>query len=426
MKGMRRLLWQMPVFLLTGAVFFALSRYNYVLFHVTLEFFIVLIGILIFTVSTLSKRFAQTSFLTRLGPGILVSSMITFLHLATYKGMNLIPGYDANLPTQLWVILNVIFSASLLLAMLNRRGRIPDRWMVLLYMTVGITAVVLSFARRFPTCFVVGVGLTPFKRFAEYGIILMLLGTLLLLDRWKRGNEERLRRDMFAVLLLFVLSEFMFTLYSDVYGLANFTGHYLRLVAFFLIYLSIVVEGIQKPYGTIFAELNALSITDSLTRLFNHRHLLECIERFRMQSLNTGSGFYLFVFDIDHFKDINDRFGHTTGDEVLKGVADILAKNVRSSDIACRQGGDEFSILLHDTSALSARAIVDRIHEELRTASFSKEGILLTISGGVVRYCGESTQELLTKADHLLYTAKKDGRNRVYFSPEPARTDAGA
>ena len=425
MRNWKRLLWLLPVILLLGIALYLLSRINYVLFHVTLEFFSILIGILIFTVSTLSKRFVQKSFFTRLGPVFLVPSLITFLHLTTYKGMSIIQGYDANLPTQLWVILNIIFSASLLFAMLNRRGKIGDWWMVLIFLTIGAAAVVLSFERLFPACFVDGVGLTPFKRFAEYGIILMLLGSLLLLDRWKRDTDVRLRRDMAAVLLLLVASEFMFTLYGDVYGLANFAGHYLRLVAFFLIYMAVVVEGIQKPYGTIFAELNAISITDSLTRLHNHRHLLETVERFRMQSLTMGTEFFLMVFDIDHFKDINDRFGHSIGDDVLKGVADILAKNIRSSDVACRQGGDEFSILLHDLSTASAGVMVDRIRAELRLAVFTKEGIHLTISGGIVSFSGESTQELLTKADHLLYAAKKDGRNRVYFSLDPSGPGVG-
>jgi diguanylate cyclase (GGDEF)-like protein len=414
-KDIKRVFLFLPIALLLGFVLYLVSRFNYVLFHVTLEFFIVLIGILIFTVTVLAKRFAQPSFLTRLGPGILVSSMITFLHLLTYKGMNIITGYDANLPTQLWVILNIIFSVSILFAMLDRKGRVSDRWTLLGYLTAGVTAVVLSFERLFPVCFVVGTGLTPFKRYVEYAVILVLLASLLLLDRWKRGTDERLRRYMVATLILLILSEFLFTLYSDVYGLANFAGHYLRLLAFFLIYLSIVVEGIQRPYKLIFSELNDLSFTDGLTHLHNHRYLLESIERLRVQSLTEGKELYLLVFDVDRFKEINDGFGHTVGDEVLKEVADTIRRSIRSTDVACRQGGDEFAVVLYDVTADFAHAIVDRLRKDFLLSPLNSRGVRLTVSGGAVRFDGESTQELLSKADHLLYAAKRDGRNRFYF-----------
>src|SRR5665647_2296532 len=139
-------------------VLYIFSKYNYPFFHLTIEFFTMLVGVLIFSVSSVSNKFNQTSFLIALGPGIFVASLITFLHAITYKGMGIIPGYDANLPTQLWVILNYILAVAILISISFEHKKFNYNLMLTLFSLVGLVATLLCFIRIFPDCFVDGTG----------------------------------------------------------------------------------------------------------------------------------------------------------------------------------------------------------------------------------------------------------------------------
>jgi diguanylate cyclase (GGDEF)-like protein len=401
-----------------GVVLYLFSKYNYLFFHMTIEFFTVLVGVLIFTVSAISKKFNQNSFLNTLGPGILGVSLITYLHLVTYKGISIISGYDSNLPTQLWIVLNYFLSLSILYAIWNENKKAKYRSLLISNLLIGTIATALCFARFFPDCFIEGSGLTLFKRISEFIIIVIYLTGIFLLYKKKQSFSAMIFKTIAISLVLFSVAEFMFTLYSDVYGIQNFLGHFIRLVAFFLIFTSVAIEGIQKPYKTIFAKLNKLSITDGLTNLFNQRFFLEGLEICKDLSLRDSKCFYLMLFDIDHFKNINDTFGHLIGDEVLIETAKCLKKNIRNTDYAFRNGGDEFAIILYDVAYDAVIFIINRIRETFAVSKLTNENIFITLSGGIAKYSGGSIQELIKKTDQLLYRAKKDGRNRMYFDEE--------
>lgn len=102
MKNWKRDLLLLLSLLLVGIPLYVFSVFYFEIYHVAIEFVAVLVGLLIFTVSALSRKFVKGTFLTQLGPGFLAASLVTFLHLLTYEGIDLIPGHDANLPTQLW------------------------------------------------------------------------------------------------------------------------------------------------------------------------------------------------------------------------------------------------------------------------------------------------------------------------------------
>ena len=424
MRNWKRAVWLLLVLLATGIPLYVLSVVRFALFHFVIEFFAVLVGFMIFTVSNLSRRFSQNSFLTRIGPGFLTASLISALHLAAYEGMSILPGSGSDLTSRLWLLQSFMLSVSLLVAILDRTRKDGHWWRMGVYLSIGVVVVLLAYLDVLPTAFVEGVGPTAAAVIGRISIIALYVASFVLLFRWKRGSDDRVREAMTEVLVLLVLSEVLTFPTQDVTGLLVFASHFLRLLAFYLLYSAVVVEGIQKPYRSVFSELNELSRTDGLTKLYNHRYFLESVNSLREKAAATGKEMYLMVFDIDRFKAINDTYGHTTGDKVLQEVAGIVRKRIRSHDVACRQGGDEFSVILYDVPMDDAQRVVDRFRAAFLLSALTEEGIHLTISGGVVRYCGESTQELLTKADHLLYTAKKDGRNRVYFSPEPAGTSA--
>ena len=170
------------------------------------------------------------------------------------------------------------------------------------------------------------------------------------------------------------------------------------------------VESIQ-------GELREQAIRDSLTGLYNRRYLDEIFKQKISQMRRKTSSLSVLMLDIDHFKIFNDTHGHQAGDELLKMLGKLLRKYTRSSDVACRYGGEEFVILLADTNL----DISNKRANEIRIA-FEKQGIVYgdqtlsaTISIGIAAYPehGDSPEELLIQADQALYSAKAAGRNCV-------------
>ncbi|MHB1485076.1 MAG: sensor domain-containing diguanylate cyclase [Saccharofermentanales bacterium] len=412
---MKKKIIYFSIALYVGVILYSFSFYNYLLFHITVELFTVIIGSLIFSISSISKKYNQSSFLVILGPGIFAVSLLTFLHALTYKGMNIIPGYDANLPTQLWLLINYILAAAILTAFLREHKKTDYNLLVVIYLVIGSAAAILCFYRIFPTSYIEGTGLTLFKKISEYLIILVFAFNIFYLYKTKRRYSRKVFNTLMVVLVLFIAAEMMFTLYTGVSGFYNFAGHYIRLIAFFMIYKSIVIEGIQKPYKTIFAELHELSSRDSLTHLYNNRIFYKGLEEHIELSISHNINLFLAMIDIDDFKHINDTYGHLVGDAVLVEIAKIIKKNIRNVDIASRQGGDEFSLVLFDLQQDNVENIIQNLRETFASTELTEEKITVRLSGGVVMHHGGDALELIRRADKLLYKAKKDGGNKFYF-----------
>ena len=164
-------------------------------------------------------------------------------------------------------------------------------------------------------------------------------------------------------------------------------------------------------------ELEAISITDSLTSLYNRRHMMNVLEREFQQVARNGQTFTLMMIDLDHFKAINDSYGHPAGDAVLVTAARILRDAVRGVDYAARFGGEEFIVLLTDTGADEAEASAERIRSRLAdgTISHGDDRITVTASIGLAEVigAGDTPGALIARADAALYEAKQQGRNRV-------------
>ena len=157
-------------------------------------------------------------------------------------------------------------------------------------------------------------------------------------------------------------------------------------------------------------KLEELSVTDELTSLANRRRLTEKLEEEVRRSARTGHLFALLMIDLDHFKEVNDRHGHQTGDEVLKECARALRGNVRRTDFVARYGGEEFCVGLPETAPAGAR----RVAEKLRKAVKDLPNPVPTISIGVAFWePGSSANDILHRAAEGLYRATEAGRNRV-------------
>jgi len=171
-----------------------------------------------------------------------------------------------------------------------------------------------------------------------------------------------------------------------------------------------------------------LSITDGLTGLYLHRHFQETLEREVERARRYERPLSLLLLDVDQFKSLNDRFGHPTGDDVLRGVAAVLRAQLRSSDLPARYGGDEFAAILPQTSLAGARAFAERIRSALRRMRIDRpEAIpMVTVSIGVCEYDPEWTRaDLVESADRALYRAKAEGRDRVSVWTPPRALPAG-
>ena len=164
-------------------------------------------------------------------------------------------------------------------------------------------------------------------------------------------------------------------------------------------------------------ELNkTLATTDELTMLYNRRYFMEKLTHQKAICERDGSDFVICFFDLDHFKRINDTFGHHTGDIVLKVFAAILNSDIREVDYAARFGGEEFICLLVNSDIEKALNVTERIRQNLEEYNFSDiaPALKATVSVGVANYRQYGTiQETLTSADHRMYRAKQMGRNIV-------------
>ncbi len=163
--------------------------------------------------------------------------------------------------------------------------------------------------------------------------------------------------------------------------------------------------------------LEKLSITDSLTGLYNRKKLDDILADQLARFKRNQRPFALLMLDIDHFKKLNDTYGHLAGDQVLASVARTFSNSIRNIDFVARYGGEEFVIVLPETALSAAHDMAERILTQVRSASyqFNDQSIAVTLSIGVAmsRSSDESADTLLARTDRMLYEAKRAGRDRV-------------
>ncbi|MCL2714926.1 MAG: PleD family two-component system response regulator [Alphaproteobacteria bacterium] len=162
-----------------------------------------------------------------------------------------------------------------------------------------------------------------------------------------------------------------------------------------------------------------MAVTDSLTGLHNRRYLEMHLTTLSEQAASRGKRLALMIIDIDHFKVINDTYGHDVGDEVLREFATRLRESVRGADLACRYGGEEFVVVMPDTTLAAASGIAERLRSLVASQPFTinrgarKVDVTISIGLTALEKKGEAASDVLKRADTALYRAKRDGRNRV-------------
>ena len=181
--------------------------------------------------------------------------------------------------------------------------------------------------------------------------------------------------------------------------------------------------------------LSEMSSRDALTGLYNRWYVIEKIDREINRSLRHGSPMSLLMIDIDHFKQINDAFGHLVGDEVLRSVGQVLKESCRIYDVAGRYGGEEFCVLLPETKIDNTTPVAERIRQRLAASEMhcGDRPIVVTASFGISglddlhrAQMSLSPSVLIDRADRALYRAKSHGRNCIEMWDDALRDDDGA
>jgi diguanylate cyclase (GGDEF)-like protein len=249
-----------------------------------------------------------------------------------------------------------------------------------------------------------------------------------LLDREKCQIEEyrKNRETKFYSDLLYAVTHQYFpnpdaeTLWNQIlrhkFDMSTIMKRNIRITVATLDYLSNLKGELHSP--TVIDEARIAEIVqqtrrDGLTRLYNHATCYQKIEAELKRFERYGTIFSLMMMDIDNFKKINDRYGHPEGDRILAILGGIITRETRDSDISCRYGGEEFSVILPSTEIKEAFILAERLRGIVEyTVPFGKK---VTISIGVAscRTGADSAHSLVAKADSALYHAKRSGRNRV-------------
>ncbi len=172
----------------------------------------------------------------------------------------------------------------------------------------------------------------------------------------------------------------------------------------------------KQELAVALEQIQLMAAHDELTGLLNRRHMVVLLEQEAQRSLRSGQEFSLALIDMDHFKRVNDRYGHAAGDAVLCAFSDTAQAVLRRSDVLARWGGEEFVLMQSETSISLAGATMERLREEVAKLepAFGGGVLRISFSAGLTEHrSGESVTQTLERADRLLYDAKAQGRNRV-------------
>ncbi len=225
---------------------------------------------------------------------------------------------------------------------------------------------------------------------------------------------------MFIIIYIYINEPLRIRLYTEILQLVAFS-----MTTIVMVYTGSAISKLRKVFRQRNLELaealrlnTRLATTDDLTELYTRRYLMDMLANQKALSERDDSDFVVIYADLDHFKHINDSYGHHTGDIVLKKFSKILQSSIREIDYASRFGGEEFVVLLVNTDIEKAKAVAERIRQGIENYNFFDlaPGLKVTVSIGMANYKQyKSIQETLMTADNRMYKAKEQGRNLTVF-----------
>ncbi len=220
----------------------------------------------------------------------------------------------------------------------------------------------------------------------------------------------------FTVLFISLLTDLLGEFLEQPDYITTVVGDLFPIVGFVLVFIAVSKWIVHNNQMT--DTLQRFATTDDLTGAYNRRQFGEVIKYEIHRAVRYADTLSLIMFDLDHFKRINDTYGHNAGDEVLKTVADIVKDNIRVTDTFARVGGEEFTVLAPATGLEGAKVVADKLRKSIESHAFETVGTV-TASLGVAEFeRDEAIDALIKRADNALYEAKKHGRNRVVIAED--------
>lgn len=298
----------------------------------------------------------------------------------------------------------------------NNPLTIEIRTMVLDALSFGVWAAVLEFPLwiTFSLWICAVMGLSAFRGLqgAWLASAAMLAGSLLVVG-WNGAHFSPQTDVLVTLICMASLALYLFLFSLD----ANRRAVVLRAIRHKLMQSETALQQQLHEVQSLQSLLTQQVNCDPLTGLYNRRYLTETMGRELARCMREEQPLSVLMIDIDHFKLVNDTYGHQAGDEVLKQLGAILVHEVRGSDLACRYGGEEFLVLFPNMSLSAAQVRAEKYREKVEAARFGLEEseISMRLSIGVAGFPGHATtpEGLIQAADRALYEAKRLGRNRV-------------
>ena len=345
-----------------------ISSYDYLLFHGIVELFSVTIAFSIFAIAWNSRNIANNNYFLFVGIAFLFIGCLDLLHALAYEGMGVFPEYGSNLPTQLWIATRYLFSFSLFFSLFFVKRKVHSAFIMTVY-TIVTCLVLLSifYWNIFPQTYIEGVGLTPFKIVSEYVISFIFICTIgLLFVKRKNFSDDIFKLIIFSILAA-ILSEMAFTLYNDVYGIANMAGHLLSFFSFFLIYRAMIVTALKKPYNLLFRDIKQKETlltkhSEELTKT-NEQLLNEIKERKKAEEALK----------------ISEKIARNHAEELQQAQTDLKEKAIELEEYATRMEelAEERASKLRDAERLAAiGATAGMIGHDIRNPLQSIDGAI--------------------------------------------------
>ncbi len=221
-------------------------------------------------------------------------------------------------------------------------------------------------------------------------------------------------------------SLFELTIELNQEGFTQFSLDLLTLVLGIIVNWSILltVGYLRIKTEKLVRKVEEMTITDPLTGVYNRRYFDLYLEHAIPLSKRMSNSLILVMFDIDHFKKVNDTYGHVCGDYALKHITNVIKRNVRDTDVVIRMGGEEFAILLLETSLEEGSEIAEHVRKAVEDSNFiyNDQQVPITISLGLNEYKSEKVDQFIEKTDQALYKAKANGRNQLVVSSDSSNS----
>ena len=264
-------------------------------------------------------------------------------------------------------------------------------------------------------------------RIISIGLVIAIQAATTAVVLWRFSLRRVRAPALFSIVLLACFAAFnLFRSGAEIFDNRNRLLHRDLEAAAFCLFIAVAL-GLAFGFfwmttAVLTRELEHMASTDPLTRLYNRRVFLKWCEKELLRTQRTRVPFSVLLLDLDHFKRVNDSFGHQAGDEVLCAAVEKMQDSVRGIDVLCRWGGEEFAVLLPNAPSEATRIVAERIRENIEKVSVAagrgeiqRKAFDLTVSIGTATYrdVDDGIAAMLHRADQALYAAKEAGRNRV-------------